>query len=397
MKSDKTLETGSPRRNDDPPCDLLIVGASVRAAAGSARRAGWLAWGSDLFGDIDLRAIAKFHPLTGAYPESLREFLCSAPAAPWMYTGALENHPTLVDEVARVRPLWGNGGTALRAVRDPFRLCDRLRREGFRFPASRPANPGVPPRGWLSKLYRSAGGHGITTEATNSADLDLRYHQKQLVGTSYSAVFIADGKECELFGTTEQLVGLSWLYANPFAWCGNIGPAPLRPHVKHELQALGRCVAESFDLRGLFGVDCIVDAQERVWLLEVNPRYTASVEVLELALQRSVLRRHARVFSETLPQREKPRAGSQGTSVVGKAVLYAPNDLRVAAELLTSRTPAPYEIPDFADLPQPGQQIAKGAPMLTLFASATTAHECTAVLREKATRILQRRLNRTPE
>ena len=46
------------------------------------------------------------------------------------------------------------------------------------------------------------------------------------------------------------------------------------------LDKLGTVLAQAFRLVGLFGVDGVLDA-ERFWPVEVNPRYTASVEVLE--------------------------------------------------------------------------------------------------------------------
>ena len=41
-------------------------------------------------------------------------------------------------------------------------------------------------------------------------------------------------------------------------------------------------LADRFELSGLFGVDFILDG-DQVWTLEVNPRYTASVEIVERA------------------------------------------------------------------------------------------------------------------
>src|SRR3954469_6116964 len=101
--------------------DVLIVGASVRAAAHSALRAGLRPGGIDLFADCDLAAIGPAVRVPPeAYPEGLEDRAAAQPSGPWMYTGGLENDPELVDRIARKRPLWGVRGDALRAVRDPF-------------------------------------------------------------------------------------------------------------------------------------------------------------------------------------------------------------------------------------------------------------------------------------
>src|SRR5262249_25634739 len=61
------------------------------------------------------------------------------------------------------------------------------------------------------------------------------------------------------------------------------------------LDAIGRLLVKSLGLRGLFGVDFVLEGG-RPWVVEVNPRYTASVEILELAGHRSFLREHAAAF-----------------------------------------------------------------------------------------------------
>src|SRR5438128_59838 len=93
---------------------LLIVGASVRAAAFSALRAGFHPWCIDLFADRDLCCRVPCHRIARRnYPEAIESVLHDAPPGPWMYTGGLENYPTLVDEWSVHRPLLGNGSAQL--------------------------------------------------------------------------------------------------------------------------------------------------------------------------------------------------------------------------------------------------------------------------------------------
>jgi len=90
---------------------LLILGASARAAAQSALRAGCRrVWAADLFADADLRACAEVVQVRD-YPHGLEAAISQAPDGPWMYTGALENHPRLVDRLARLHPLLGCPGS----------------------------------------------------------------------------------------------------------------------------------------------------------------------------------------------------------------------------------------------------------------------------------------------
>ncbi|NOX53525.1 MAG: hypothetical protein GXP27_03640, partial [Planctomycetes bacterium] len=83
-------------RSNRPVETLLIVGASPRAAAQSARRAGLQPVCIASFEDEDLAATAR----TVAWPRNLKELIRlaeSLPPGPWMYTGALENRPGLID------------------------------------------------------------------------------------------------------------------------------------------------------------------------------------------------------------------------------------------------------------------------------------------------------------
>lgn len=75
-------------RTADAPKDLVVVGASVRAIAGSAARAGFIVHAADLFGDLDLRELAATVETVRPYPAGLPAAIAAFPPAPWIYTGA---------------------------------------------------------------------------------------------------------------------------------------------------------------------------------------------------------------------------------------------------------------------------------------------------------------------
>ena len=87
---------------------------------------------------------------------------------------------------------------------------------------------------------------------------------------------------------------------------------------------IAKALARASDLHGLFGIDFVLD-RDRVWLTEVNPRYTASVEVLELARRQSLL---AAVVEGGLRQPIHSLAEGGTLTIVpvefvAKAILYA--------------------------------------------------------------------------
>jgi predicted ATP-grasp superfamily ATP-dependent carboligase len=395
--------------------NLVILGASVRAAAFSALRAGLKPWCIDLFADRDLRAKCPAVAVDASrYPNGLAALAREAPPGPWMYTGGLENRPRLIRRIARERRLWGNDDVAVAKVRDPFALrralaeagvpCLDVRRPGLSQARGRgvqglthgdrddgrPGHPGdgiLPGAGrWLVKPVAGSSGAGIRF-ADDRPKGARHYLQEFRDGESRSAVFVATDADTCLVGVTRQLVGESWLHAPAFRYCGTIGPLPIGAGEKAAWRRLGRTVATFAGLRGVFGIDAIVDAGVP-WPVEVNPRYTASVEVLEYAAAgRDVTDRLWQPWLRptAVPGRE-PRCGS----VVGKAVYYAARSLVVPDgpwwDILRMNSPV-TELPPFADIPAVGQRIPAGAPVLTIFARAETPESCATELRAIATEL----------
>ena len=228
------------------------------------------------------------------------------------------------------RLLLGNGGEALRQVRDPFVLGDTLSQAGLRYPRVSRLPPATAAEAWLRKRFRSSGGQGIEfwdsaarpgqdfPEPAPEADAGW-FFQQFIPGQACSAVFLGSPAGARLVGLTRQLVGVEWTGAPRFGYCGSIGPLELDAPTTKVFQRLGDVLSSAFGLLGLFGVDAVLGDGE-VWTIEVNPRYTASVEVLERAWDLPLLDLHAAgCRSGHLP----PEIQRPTTRVCGKAVLYA--------------------------------------------------------------------------
>jgi uncharacterized protein len=370
---------------------LTIVGASVRAAAESVRRAGLDPWCADLFADADLRALVPnaVRCPAGQYPQGLLDILRDAPTGPWMYTGALENHPNLIRKMAEVRPLWGNGPKAVAACRSPFGIERALREEGLCVPEVRTTDAELPDYcRWLRKPLAGAGGRGIAFADVCPSPASKRAHffQQYVPGPAMSAVFVRARSEIRLLGVTEQLVGTDWLDAPPFRYAGNVGPVAVTGDVRDDLSRIGLVLGERCNLLGLFGVDFVLH-DGRPWVIEVNPRYPASVEVLELATGVSAVALHATAFD---PDAVSGRMGMAMEPVFGKAVLYASGRLIMsdgATGLLLNRGDDVTWW--FADVPPAGEVIEPGWPVLTVVASGPTPEGCLHTL-AKRTRLAKR-------
>jgi predicted ATP-grasp superfamily ATP-dependent carboligase len=349
---------------------LLIVGASARAAAFSAIRGGFQPHCADLFADVDLAARCPVRRVSN-YPAGLPEALAELPHARWLYTGGLENHPDLVDRMAMIRPLLGNPGAVLRAVRDPALLSDVVRQGACQFPDWRPTSDGLPTDGsWLRKGYRSAGGAMVQSWRGGSSEARY-YFQRRIEGRSAAAVYIAARTRARLLGVTEQLVGAAWTGAPPFRYAGSLSPLPLRDQQESTLIELGDRLAGVFGLEGLFGVDVLL-AGDVIYAVDINPRFPASVEVLERCYGFSAVELHVAACGEG---RLPATLGQEDGCLHGKALLYATQRCHAGdrfSRLAREAIDRGDAWPQVADVPAAGSIIEAGRPMMTVFAAGGT-------------------------
>ncbi|MDB5307719.1 MAG: ATP-grasp domain protein [Gemmataceae bacterium] len=387
----------------DPGCrgvTVGVVGTSARAAVMSLARAGYPAWAVDLFADRDLRRLAPCARCpAGDYPAALADLTAPFPAGPVMYTGGLENAPAVVRDLVRRRPLWGNGPEVLEQARNPFALADRLGSQGVLTPLLIRPGSHVPPVGrWVRKAFRSSGGYGVSWAGPGEIVPAGFYAQELVDGPAMSAQFVSSADRTILLGVTDQLVGEGWLHAGPFAYCGNVGPVPVSADLRETLTRVGDVVGGWAGLRGLWGVDFVLRGGYHAYLIDLNPRYTAALEVLEHASGCALIAAHAAAFDTPFPEHAReyeptappfPRkqAGESG-SVVGKAVYFAPRPLVFPSQGPWDTDIAgefdPWRLPAFADVPFPGEAIVAGSPVLTFFAADSTPAGCRAKLERRA-------------
>jgi predicted ATP-grasp superfamily ATP-dependent carboligase len=366
---------------------LLIVGVSTRALAVSAARAGYQVTAVDAFGDVDLRAIADvLAPGTvagGFSPAEAVETAQSVSASLVAYTSNLENYPDAVAALAAGRRLLGNPPAVLERVRNPISLTRTLRGRGFAVPETRASPPDARRLGgrWLMKPRRSGGGHGTAPWLPGAAVPRRSYLQERIPGLAGSIVFLADGRRAMPFGLSRQLVGDPAFGAHGFRYCGSLLATMRRPVFDRQedllkvARGLAEAVTEEFGLVGANALDFIARGGTP-YPIEVNPRYSASMELVERATGLSLFELHRAACGGVLPA-ELPQA----RAVTGKAVVFAQRDVVVGEGLRWTMDG------DMADVPHPGERISAGRPICTIFASASDASVCVQRLRAGADRI----------
>jgi uncharacterized protein len=372
---------------------VLIAGVSTRALAESAARAGYDVLAVDGFADLDLVACTSgvVRARDGAGHFSAGRALSAArtlAADAATYVASFENHPDAVRALGRRLPLWGNAPAVLRRVRDPVRLARALARRGWAVPAVRTARP--TPAGrirWLVKPHASGGGHGIAPWRGTATAVDARsYFQERIAGIPGSLVFAADGRRAVAIGFSRMLVGERAFGAAPFRYCGSILTGVDDVQFTAEAAVVARAIdragalAEAFSLVGVNGVDFV--ARSGVpYPVEVNPRYTASMELVELLYGLSVFQTHARACAGELPAFDLARARAERRGAIGKAVVYARRDT------VLGDTRPWLEDPTVRDVPHPGERIPRGGPICTVFARAENGAACHRALLARATRV----------
>jgi uncharacterized protein len=392
---------------------LLITGASTRAAAWSAVRAGFFPVCADRFADEDLRQVAEVHN----YVKVERERRTGHPT---FVTSARLNVTEGVfdadeqfyrrDEHPQLRRLLGPMLGRNQFWRAEHRgVAKTLQDAGLPFLAendgtslslsgiigssyvwSAPSSDGT----WIEKPIWSGGGRGIRVwdraAACGEPFYEPSYFQEYRAGQSMSAIFIADKKlspKVDIVGLTEQLIG-DEIAAAPsrFTYCGNIAPVALTEDAVHMLQRIGEVFAKKLGQRGIFGVDFIWDGTTP-WVVEVNPRYTASCELLELALGRALLRDHWQAWLPNEPLPPLPGTPRSRPGVIGKLILYARTAVTAPDLSRFLRPRSPWTVPFLADIPHKRTTFAPGDPMCTVFATAATSDECRRKLYRRAERV----------
>ncbi len=360
---------------------VLLAGVSVRALAESAARAGVRVTALDAYGDLDLRRVARVIAIrrngAGRFDQlAVARSSRSIDVKAVSYVSSFENSPEAVEILSKGRTLLGNSPAVLRRARDPFALMRTLPKLGLYTPAVRASAPlaGSASR-WLLKPRRSGGGHGIVRWTSGMAVPRALIVQERIRGAAGSIIFAADGEALVPLALTRQLSGDAAFGSTGFAYCGSI-LEPNSSKLFANAIELATLITRQFGLRGACGIDFIARG-EIPYAIEVNPRPTASMELVERATGFSIWRAHAAGCLGSLVDAPLP-AGSAPNFAHGKAVLYA------RQPLVLGDSTRWLEDDDVRDIPAPGEHVAQGSPICTIFASGRTSALCYAALVRRA-------------
>jgi predicted ATP-grasp superfamily ATP-dependent carboligase len=165
-----------------------------------------------------------------------------------------------------------------------------------------------------------------------------------------------------------------------YRFSGTIGPLPPTSDQSTQLAAIAQILKKDFSARGIVGVD-LIDSGDSLVPIEINPRPTASCELLERFIGTSLIGMHCAAFGWPGTRWDsQPLSGfNESPELYGKSIVYwhgadefVVNQQRfdLFCELKSKRT--------LADIPRLNLKISSGQPIATVFATAATPQ---AVLR----------------
>lgn len=357
---------------------LLVVGFSGRALAASARVCEISACVVDACADLDTCMLADGAvwraPVADGFNERLLEIVWQVRQVcrprGWVAASGLEATPSLIDAVTHElgQPLYGNSGAVVARVKEPRKLHAVLRRCGLAMPETRA--PGITPAaGWLLKRRGGCGGGHVRPADSAMPTSTADYAQRRVVGTPGSAVFITDGYRVRLIGINRlyplDAVRGDYRHGAVLSTRRALGTAGAVLPV-----ALTRLVRET-GLKGLCGMDFIIEPNGQLQVLELNPRWPASAELHT----QTALALHLDACLGRLPRH--PVARAQGVCAI--ALCYARRPFYIPAGL---HWPAWV-----SDRSSPGRRYTVGEPVCTVRATAADESRTRALLARRLRRL----------
>jgi len=349
----------------DNEAAVLIAAISGRALAASARRGGYVPLVTDFFGDQDTLNVADAHvrldgELARGFEEralvrALETLSERRPPLGIVCGTGFEGKAQLLQRLAQSWRLFGNRPETVANVKNPEVLSSICADLGIPFPESSLSAPSAP-ADWLAKRKGGAGGTHIKPALQAHSVGGEIYYQRKVCGTPVAALFLADGERAAVLGFSAQ-----WSLPTPrqpYRYGGAVRPATLAPRTANLLSAAVHRLAASMSLVGLNSADFLVDG-ELFWLLEINPRPGATLDIFELP-EGSLFALHMAACAGKLVMGSPYPEGAKAAAIV-----YAEDEIPSVPILAW---------PDWtADRPLVGSAIKAGQPLCTVYACSSAA------------------------
>lgn len=360
---------------------LIIAAISARGYAQAAHEDGYRVITLDAFADADTQVLAeqcfkvKFDENgvdEADFKHQFSQIEIDSDCC-FIYGSLFDTQPALLAWFAERVKLMGNSAETLQLVRsfDFFKLLDDLNIVHPEVSLSAPDDV----NNWLAKsLFSTGGTHVKPASICKKGD----YFQRKIEGVAVSLLFIADGKVATTIGFNQQFSAPT--AEMPYRFAGAVSNVVLPSHLQQQFIEAAEKLTAALGLKGMNSLDAVLEG-EQLWILELNPRLSATFH-----LYPNLLQVHMQACEGKLIGLSSEFDLAKMSTSKAELIVYADQALNIAVD---------FSWPDWvADIPNFENKIitiAENEPICTVFAEAQNASTAQQLVLQK-TKILKREL-----
>lgn len=360
---------------------LIIAAISARVYAQAAHEDGYRVITLDAFADADTQVLAeqcfkvKFDENgvdEADFKHQFSQIEIDSDCC-FIYGSLFDTKPALLAWVAESVKLIGNSAEILQLVRsfDFFKLLDDLNIVHPEVCLSAPDDVDD----WLAKSLFSTGGTHVKPASMCKKD---DYFQRKIDGVAISLLFVADGKVATKIGFNQQFSAPT--AEMPYRFAGAVSNVALPRQVQQQFIEAAEKLTAALGLKGMNSLDAVLEG-EQFWILELNPRLSATFH-----LYPNLLQEHMQACEGELLELSSEFDLAKMSTSKAELIVYADQALNI---------PVNFSWPDWvADIPsfENGSiKIAENEPICTVFAEAQDALAAQQLVLQKI-KILKREL-----
>jgi len=369
---------------------VMVIGFNARPIVRLAKQLGFKVIAIDYWGDTDIVPYADVLLIVVLpTPHARREHPSHKPLSELLYELAeeafhqhndvdfillgsgLDDRPDLWSRLNRLAPILGCSPETLETVRNPEKLLSVAEKIGVSFPKTERAKEAeecvevAEDIGFPVVLKPLSGSGGFRLRLARNPSEAKKYFktvsgrygevfvQEHIEGVDASSSILGNGNDCVVVSVNEQLIGVKRLGANtPFGYCGNIVPLKANEKMVNRIKDVSYALGRRLSLVGSNGFDFVLGKDDELYLMEVNPRFQATLECIQYTTGLNLVSEHIRACRGELPEKiPKPKG-------------YAVKMITFAKHL--SKIPDLSRLKDVFDITHPSIIVDKGEPICTV-------------------------------
>ncbi len=372
-----------------------IIGLNARAAAQSAKRAGFDVFLATYFSDVDTAGITKnfFSMQKEKFNPNLKEYSVKALAdfATEKFKAQVENvilTSKIGDSVRAVKTIEknfkiiGNGSENVKKAKDWKNIKEVLAQHSILYPktfiidvnhkskiknACEELNfPRVikamdidkgkcPPQ----QIFSFAELENLITRSKVQGEILI---QEFIEGIPLSCSVLSDGINAVAVSVNRQLISEKFFGGCGFKYCGNIVPYDGKSGLIQNIGKISEFIISDLSLLGSNGIDYVV-RKDKIYFMELNPRIQDTMENVEKQLNIDMIEEHINACGGNI-NIEKFKKFNNNKKFYGKCIIYAKKDVRVK-NLDKSGI-------NIGDVPYDGCLIKKNEPVCCIYEEGKT-------------------------